>query len=69
MGQLVDNWRDGEKAKEYHRQRYLQRKDNPDFKIKQLKTNWKTKGLITDDIDKIYDIYLSTTNCQNVMYY
>lgn len=64
MGQLVDNWKKTEKCKEYHRQRYLQRKDNPDFKIKQLKNNWKTKGLITDDIDKIYDIYASTTNCQ-----
>jgi hypothetical protein len=64
MAQLVDNWRDSEKAKEYHRQKYLQKKDNPEFKIRQLKYNWKAKGLITDDIDKIYDIYLSTTNCQ-----
>ena len=64
MAQLVDNWRDGEKGKEYRRQKYLQRKDNPEY-IKAHKINrWKRCGLITDDIDKIYDIYLSTTNCQ-----
>lgn len=64
MPQSVDNWRKSEKCKEYYRQRYLKKKDNPQFKIQQLKNNWKAKGLITDDIDKIYDIYNLTTNCQ-----
>ena len=64
MVQQVDNWKKSEKCKEYHRQRYLAKKDNPEFQKQQLKNNWKTKGLITDDYEKIYQIYINTKNCQ-----
>ena len=63
MVQLVDNWKNTEKCKEYYRQRYLQQKDNPQY-IKNHKINrWKRCGLI-GDYDEVYEKYLSTTNCQ-----
>lgn len=61
MAQLVDNWKKTDKCKEYYRQRYLQRKDNPEY-IKGHKINrWKRCGLLSD-CDEVYEKYLSTTN-------
>ena len=27
-------------------------------------SNWKTSGVVCDDYDKLYEIYINTTNCE-----
>ena len=69
--------KNAEKAEAYHkayRQENVEklkadnkayRENNPE-RHKKIHTiaNWKTKGLICDDYDKLYDLYLQSTNCE-----
>ena len=59
----TDNWKKSEACKEYHRQRYLKIKDDPEYKKRCLLNNWTTRGLITNDIEAVYKIYINTTHC------
>ena len=60
----TDNWKKSEACKEYHRQKYLERKNDPLWQKRWLINNWKSKGLITDDYNVIHDRYINTTNCE-----
>ncbi len=64
-------YKDSEKKKEYMRE-YMKSNKNK-IKLyrkteKYKKSNririWKLRGLISDDYDKIYDKYISTTHCE-----
>ena len=51
-----------EKKKAYDK---AYREDNIEkCKKKETIGNWKTKGLICDDYDNLYELYLQSTNCE-----
>ena len=39
-------------------------KQTPAGKKSSRKSDWKRNGIIIDDVDKFYDLFLSTTHCQ-----
>ena len=41
------------------------RKDNPECKKRETIYDWKRRGLICEDYDKLYDYYLSVEECEN----
>ena len=41
------------------------RKDNPECKKRETIYDWKRRGLICEDYDKLYEYYLSIYECQN----
>jgi len=55
-------WRDNNKEKSAaYFKKYAQTPKG--IKSKRI-NNWKRTGLITDDIDKIYERYMNSTNCE-----
>jgi len=56
-----------EKNRLYHNEYQKQyRKNNKEKSDKSSRiAKWKSRGLITEDIDKIYERYLSTKECDN----
>ena len=49
-----------EKGKEYNKEYY----QTPNGKKSNTISNWKRRGLISDDYDKIYERYLNSTKCE-----
>jgi len=45
--------------KKLHRQENIEK-----YKKKDTIVNWKRSGLICDDYDKLYELYLQSTNCE-----
>jgi DNA-directed RNA polymerase subunit RPC12/RpoP len=61
-----------EKINEYKRQYYLENKEKIDEKQKQYQnendklyriSQWKIQGIIDDDFDLLYDVFIKETNC------
>tara|TARA_R110000803_G_scaffold166431_1_gene229772 strand:- start:553 stop:930 length:378 start_codon:yes stop_codon:yes gene_type:complete len=60
--QLVYNIKNAEKIKAYNK---AYREENPEkFKKSHTISDWKHRGLICDDYDKLYEAYLQSTNCE-----
>ena len=62
-----------DKIREQKNAWYLENKDktavyNKEYKLKNHKkltiTRWKSRGLISDDYDALYDYYISVKNCE-----
>ena len=51
-------------CKDYHKNKYLENKNNPVYIKRWLINNWKTQGLKTNDIELIYDKFINTTHCE-----
>ena len=69
------NEKNKEKIKEYdkqYRQNNKEKKKEYDKKYNQTEagkkstriSSWKKRGVISDDFDKLYEIYINTNNCQ-----
>ena len=41
------------------------RKNNPEYRKRETIYDWKKRGLICEDYDKLYQYYLSITECEN----
>ena len=52
-------FKDPEKRKEYNRDYSKTDKGRKSYRI----NNWKNKGIICKDFDKLYDTYINTNNC------
>ena len=60
--EYMKEWRENNKDKtKEHQKKYL--KDPINIKTQRI-LNWKGRGLICDDIDKLYDHYIKSTNCE-----
>jgi len=51
--------KNNEKCKEYHKEYRQTDKD----KKRQIITRWKVRGVICEDFNKMYEIYINTNNC------
>jgi hypothetical protein len=49
--------------KEYRKQYFQKKKNDPIYKKRVLINRWKHRGIIFHDYDLLYDIYLQTTHC------
>jgi len=58
----VYNKNNKEKLKEYNKE---YKKDNPKYVKNHTLYDWKKRGLICEDYDKLYDYYLSVEECEN----
>tara|TARA_S200002703_G_C3637408_1_gene195709 strand:- start:119 stop:490 length:372 start_codon:yes stop_codon:yes gene_type:complete len=52
------------KTEEYKERQKIWRKSEEGIKS-YTKSNWKKRGVISDDYDKLYDYYLSIEECEN----
>ena len=59
-------WRDKNKKarKDYADKYYDNNKEKWTRKIASIQ-NWKTRGVLSDDYEKLFDYYLSVNNCDN----
>tara|TARA_R110002073_G_scaffold110_2_gene1557 strand:+ start:1101 stop:1421 length:321 start_codon:yes stop_codon:yes gene_type:complete len=64
-------YRDLEKRKEYHKQNYLKNREliltqmkTPERKKLSLITQWKQRGLKSDDYSSLYDYYFNCEKCE-----
>jgi len=53
------------KVAEYKKVWYENNKDTEEYKKTQRISNWKKSGVIHDNYDNLYELYLSQTNCEN----
>jgi len=52
------------KNKEYLKEKSKEYQQTEKYKKSRRISDWKRRGLISDDYDKIYDKYISTTHCE-----
>tara|TARA_R110002012_G_C11316477_1_gene575256 strand:- start:44 stop:415 length:372 start_codon:yes stop_codon:yes gene_type:complete len=53
-----------EKNKELIKEYDKQRCQTKQYKKNNLISEWKRRGVINDDYDKLYDLYINTENCE-----
>lgn len=51
--------------KEYYRLRGIENRKKPEYVKKQMIYKWKQRGVISEDFESLYDLYINTDDCVN----